>query len=60
MGFGGMYGSYNGLENGFFKSSLLALESTNFMINSLSQMARNMESNAQGFKHFYESFGNLT
>lgn len=36
LGYGGMYGGYNGLENGFFKSSLLALESTNFMINSLS------------------------
>ena len=39
LGYGGMYGGYNGLESGFFRSGLLALESTNFMINSLSQMA---------------------
>lgn len=43
------YGGFNqmyGMENGFLKSSLMALESTNFMINSLGQMTRNMESNA--------------
>lgn len=59
MGYGGMYGGINGLESGFFKSSLLVLESTNFMINSLSQMTRNMEANAQGFRHFYDSAQNL-
>jgi hypothetical protein len=46
MGMGGMGMGYAGLENGFLKSGLLALESTNFMINSLSQMTRNMEANA--------------
>ncbi len=36
-GYGGFY-HMQGMENGFLKSSLMALESTNFMINSLSQM----------------------
>lgn len=62
-GFGGMYGmgmgmgmmGMQGMENGMIRQGIQVMESINFMVCSMGQIARSMEANANGFGQLFSS-----
>jgi peroxin-13 len=56
--YGGMYGlgSAEGQEKGFLTNTLAALQSFGFLIYSLGEIGKTLETNIDGIHKFYESF----
>jgi len=64
-GYGGMYNNRYGMNNGdpnnqgFLENGMRFLDSFNYIVNSLCDVARNLESNADGLGRFWVSIFNL-